>query len=122
MSRPRYELSFTVTARDAGPEDVTAMLARLAEIVGKDAIQVTAPAPVLAAFPTMRTRGALPPAVKAFRLLPPAEKRVAILEALHASGWVMPRAADRLGISRPTLTQWMLDLRIPKSPPDGDGS
>ena len=117
--RPRFKFAFEVTAENAGPEDVIAMLQRVAEVVGKEAIQVQMPA--VAAFPVPTAPAAVPnggtllPArsVRRWYRRPDAqEKKTILLEALRAEGWALGKTAERLEISRETLRRWMAQLGI----------
>jgi len=117
--RPRFKFTFEVAADNAGPEDVIAMLQRVAEVVGKEAIQVHVPATSAFSIPSA------PPAVpgggsslpvksvrRSYRRLDIVEKKAILLDALRAEGWMLGKTAERLGISRETLRRWMQQLDI----------
>lgn len=114
--RPRFEVQFSVTVRDAGPEDVAALLGQLAAIAGRDVIQITAPAGIHPALPSatpalapVQGRRAYSPT---WRMMSAGEKKAVLLEALQAEDWIVDRAAARLGMSRETVRHWARVLEI----------
>lgn len=131
MRGPTFRFTFEVQAQNAAPEDVIAMLQRVAEVVGKKAIQVVVPGtmaslPATAMRPELPGGGllpALPPALGrtayqgTWRMMTNVEKRLLLKEALDAEDWIVDRAAARLKMSRATVSHWMkvLGLRKPEA-------
>ena len=96
---PRYEISLTITVKDAGAEDVIRMLGPVGDLAARGVIQVD-PGTSLA----LRQLAAIKHADW------PSKIRAA-KEAMEVSGQDRAIAAERLGISVVTLYTWLAKAR-----------
>ena len=96
---PKYEISLTITVKDAGAEDILGLVGKIGEIAQRASIQIDP------------ETGRILRQLSSLKHAPFDEKIAAARNALKQFGGDKELAAESLGISPVTLDTWLIKAR-----------